>query len=404
MSDFLKNLKTNIDDQQPSYKLERDLEKNLSLHTDGNFRLADHGKQVGHSERVPEGVRYVDRPSRGGERISADGALGDLEKDIKRTVEKKERAEAKLTKYTDTSKGNGLAAKREVESHDRTLKLAGEKAQRHIADTTKDLERYKEGLIEAHDRTIDGLIERKDTLHDAISAIEHDKKTNNLVVPAKDIGDHVVKVKIGKDEFEINKSGVSKNGSVVNKLEQEELKDLQRAAKSAVTDHIDAHKNVLERAHDKATGIIDDKVAHLEGMKSDISTKTGIGEWTGKSASAVTAGGAKAGNLMSAATYEKATGWQKFKAETGANFGAKGGTGAKFLRVIGTGAGAILVLDGAKNLLRGIGVLSPKTDETGKEIPAGGGDIIKGLGEVGGGGVVAYLSLAAGGKGKIMGK
>jgi hypothetical protein len=68
------------------------------------------------------------------------------------------------------------------------------------------------------------------------------------------------------------------------------------------------------------------------------------------------------------------------------------------------GAGALVSLgvmyDGAKRVLRGAGVASPKLDEEGKEMPAGGGAVVGGLVEMTAAAAGLWASLVYAGKGR----
>lgn len=398
---IVESLPKNMSDEISTSKIAENLERRMNLHSGATYNLRDHAQTIGHAEVLPEGLVYNDRPIRG-DKITTKGRLAESERAVARTKEKLTAAEEKLAKYSDTKKGQGLAAKRDVESLKRTLEAQGKDAQRYIYDTKEGLERYKDRMAEAHTRVMEDLSKHKESLHDAISDIAHDADTKGIS-KFQGLGDHTVEVRVGRDKYQLSSDGIKKNGAAVSTLEAHELSDIQQAARQTVSDTVGAHEDLLERAHSNSKGIVEEKIAHLEGMKSEVSTKTGIGEWTGSKASAMTAGGAKAGGIMNAAQYEKATSFGKFKAETKANFGSQGKTGVKFLRGALTALGVIGVLDAGKKIGRGLGVFS-KTDEAGKEVPPGAGDLMMGIGEgaLSLGGI--YLALTHGGKGKITGR
>lgn len=69
------------------------------------------------------------------------------------------------------------------------------------------------------------------------------------------------------------------------------------------------------------------------------------------------------------------------------------GTGGKVARGAGTAVGVILGVKGAADLGRFIGVVSPKTDEQGKEIPVDAGTLVKSAAELGGAALALHYSL-----------
>lgn len=83
---------------------------------------------------------------------------------------------------------------------------------------------------------------------------------------------------------------------------------------------------------------------------------------------------------------------------TKAAWASKGGWG-KAGTVAGTGVGVIVIGKGLKDLGRVVGVISPKVDDEGKEVPVGGGTLVKSLAELGVGVGAIYFSLTKGGKG-----
>lgn len=392
--------KKEINGDKAAYQLERLLEPDFKIDREGGFTLSEYGSKIGFADGLPEGLTYNDKPLRGGDYVTTTGKLSTVEREIERAAEKKARIEEKLSKVTDTKKGEGLTLKRDQETHKRELESKGKDAQRQVHDLRKDLERHREGLDRAFDEKVELLRDHKAALHDTINDL---KIEDNQVKGFEGLGDHKIEVKVRNKKYELSSNGIKVDGNNAP-LDAQELKDIQHHAKEAVSGHVDTHEAVLKRAHEKAVGVVDQKLSHLDGLKSKISEKTGVGEWTGHKASVMTAGGAKAGSLMSAGEYEKATKWGKMKAETKANFGAQGKTGMKFVRGAVSLLGVIGVLDAGKKIGRGLGVFSPKTDETGKEVPAGAGDLMVGLGEGALSLGAVYLALTRGGKAKITGR
>ena len=402
MVDTPKFLKKNINGDNASYKLERELEPSFSLHRDGSFNLSQYGDTIGFNDRLPEGVRYTDKPLRGADYVSTEGRLANVDRELERASELKKRTSDKLAKYTDHKKGEGATLKRELDGHDRALKSIGEDAQRQVHDLRKDLERHKDNMGKSYDATIDALTDHKHALHDTVGDITHG--ADGKLTGFDKLGDHTIETKVGSKKYTLSRDGVKVDGKLVETLEAQELKDLQHSAKEAVSSHIETHKAVVGRAHDKAVGIVDQKLSHLDNLKSKISEKSGVGEWTGKKASALTPGGANAAEkgIIGAEAYAAKSFPGKLKAAASANW-KNSGTGMKFVRGLGTAAGVIAIGAGVKDMLRGVGILSPKTDETGKEVPAGAGDLVKGVGESAAGLGVVWLSLVMGGKKRATG-
>jgi DNA repair exonuclease SbcCD ATPase subunit len=83
--------------------------------------------------------------------------------------------------------------------------------------------------------------------------------------------------------------------------------------------------------------------------------------------------------------------WQSTESKTG-----------KFARVAATGLGVIGLASGLMDIARGAHMTSPKTDDEGKEIPAGGGDIMLGIGKAAVGLGAVYAALIGVGKGKVI--
>lgn len=134
-------------------------------------------------------------------------------------------------------------------------------------------------------------------------------------------------------------------------------------------------------------------VEHASKLESVSEHK--MSNFASKNALSTGAKAAEKGIIGTAADFEKLDTFGKLKAKASANFKQSGG-GRKFVRGLGTVAGVIAVGAGIKDMLRGAGILSPKTDEAGKEVPAGGGDLIKGVGEAGVGLGIVYASLVMG--------
>jgi len=72
-------------------------------------------------------------------------------------------------------------------------------------------------------------------------------------------------------------------------------------------------------------------------------------------------------------------------------------TKMKFARVGGITAGVVLVGAGLKEAGRLVGIVSPKQDADGKQLPTGAGTLFKSLAEVGAGAGLLYVSLLKGG-------
>lgn len=107
---------------------------------------------------------------------------------------------------------------------------------------------------------------------------------------------------------------------------------------------------------------------------------------------------------MTEEAFNKLTRRQKFTESVKANWSERG-LGKKALSIVGTGAGLGVIAVGTKKILRGVHLMAPAVDkETGKEIPAGMGTLVTGVGtDLVGLGVI-YASLAAGGSKKILGR
>lgn len=76
------------------------------------------------------------------------------------------------------------------------------------------------------------------------------------------------------------------------------------------------------------------------------------------------------------------------------------GTLGKVAKGATVGLGAVVAGYGAKDIGQYIGIISPDTDDQGKEVPADAGKLIKGAAELGGGAALVYASLLRGGAAK----
>lgn len=74
-------------------------------------------------------------------------------------------------------------------------------------------------------------------------------------------------------------------------------------------------------------------------------------------------------------------------------FGKGIGVGKTVLRGAGTVVGVGAIVLGVKDILRGLHVMAPKQDEEGKEIPAGMGTLVFGIGKLAGGALLTMHSV-----------
>lgn len=138
----------------------------------------------------------------------------------------------------------------------------------------------------------------------------------------------------------------------------------------------------------------------LDGHRTKVSELSGISS-KGESV-AVAAGKAAKGATITAEEYaKKSKFWGKPIESMKANFRNEK-LGWKAARVAGAGVGAIIVISGLKDLARFVGAADPKKDAEGKEIPVGGGTLVKSLVELGAGAGIAVASLSKGGHAKIV--
>jgi polyhydroxyalkanoate synthesis regulator phasin len=209
----------------------------------------------------------------------------------------------------------------------------------------------------------------------------HLDRTERAVGEArKDLGKHVDAIKA--DITSNVKSG---------KLTADEGKAAHEAL-SAQAKEVEAHfTNVESAIKDQRS-----KVKQHTGVESKAKEFKAPG---GTSASAVAS--TKAAGKHTEYEFDKMGKLEKLKTATAANW-EKSGKWGKGVRVIGTGAGALLVAKGAKDLLADIG--GGRADEKGDKIPSGAGDIVGDAIKIGAGAGAVYLSLVAGGKGHAIGK
>lgn len=252
--------------------------------------------------------------------------------------------------------------------------------------------------------TEEKLAEAKDGPLKDFHAKQKEDKLKDL---KKEGGEHLKSHGKALEQMEEAKKAITKDvNEATKKLKKQYEVDVQRLKSIKVKDaahgeQIQAELEAMAKAHEKNLTA----VAHAgEKMTQELTTK--LEKATEVVASIEGKTGLKLNdhvnkNTLSAISSSAKSGEKGMMSSIKNNWG-KSGTAMKAARVGGAALGGILVADGAKNMARGIGVFSPKTDEAGKEIPAGPGDIIKGLGEAGLGAGALYVALVHGGKGKSL--
>ncbi len=247
-----------------------------------------------------------------------------------------------------------------------------------LKNAEKALEKAEAAAKPAHEASIKKL---KETLHDAAGHAHAElddlvTNTNKLSEKAKE---HVADLeeKIGK------LSG--KNADEAAKTLAEEKAKLDKLLNKSSEVEKTARPKIKEM-----TG----REAHDAKLQVNTSNFTSTAAKVGKDGKRIALGETKWNELGKYGKFKEAT------LQAWSHGGIMRRTGA----VAGTGVGAIIVGKGLKNLGRFVGMASPEQDETGKDIPADVGTLVKSVAQLAGGGAVAYFALTAGGKGHALSK
>ncbi len=176
---------------------------------------------------------------------------------------------------------------------------------------------------------------------------------------------------------------------------------------------VKAEENLVkEKALFDQTGKLLGKGPVYTGAAAEAAAKAGAVVTTeaGKIAGVIDAEAAKLGVIGEEAMKDKGFFASKFanikanfnvyelKNENGVIKAVENGSAAKFGKVAGAGAGAILVGYGLKDLGKATGIVAGDVDADGKEVAADTGTLIKSVAELGAGAVLAYFTLLKGGK------
>lgn len=350
----------------------------------------DYGRKVGHTDSLhPSTTASVDKY--GSVEVRTGGNLRSLEREINTAERELEQARKSLTQSfnSDTTKGSGLAAKRRVEGLEKKLEGLGKKAQKEIFEANKDFEKYASELDKAHSERVFRLETKRDKLVNQIKDIDFEKG-KGLDVPEEFGKSITVKTKDGTYLLEKDKIRVVSG----DKVSQKNIDAIKSAAQDHVERHykgrINGHNEMYERAQTELKARTD----HINGLKEEFTTKTKVGEFNGKTASVATAGGAEAAakGVVTKEAYNASSSLGKYMAEVKAN-----ALGGGFMGKAKVGVGAVAVLDG---LRRGWGAGTDLMSDDPARKQGAATNLVIGLGEIGGGALLAKL----GGKALAIGR
>lgn len=191
-------------------------------------------------------------------------------------------------------------------------------------------------------------------------------------------------------------------GAEVTKVRAAALHNLQRAkdAEHLTEEQVEQHIKLLDAQLDSISKFRKRAAAELEkaGKYVEKTTKVAPNAPTADHLAAAAEDIKKFGYAMD-------RGWFGRRGDDIATtFRTTDGGLKKFGRVIGTGAGVVLIYDGTKRALRGLNLAAPKLDSDGKAVPMGIGHAIGGVVEDAAGIAAIYYSLIGKGRGINLGR
>ncbi|MDX2073503.1 MAG: hypothetical protein SFX19_03950 [Alphaproteobacteria bacterium] len=270
--------------------------------------------------------------------------------DIKGEIDKLHRDKERLLER-DPSKT------KEIGAIDKKLEVLGKKAQREIYDARESIDKYAKGLDDAHAKKMYKLEDRQREITDALDSIDHKGKRGARKIILDEELKKSLLIETDHGQYRIDEDGVSlagrnKSGKAVEvkDLKEGQIKGIREKAIERVEQRYDAIRDAAKERHEVVQKHLTSASEHINGeIKTEVSTKTGMGEWTGKTASKVTPGGVQAASkgIMTEVEYEKLSPTEKFGAKTKAVF--KSGP----MGMVQTGLMALGGIDGFRRIIEG---------------------------------------------------
>jgi len=186
--------------------------------------------------------------------------------------------------------------------------------------------------------------------------------------------------------------------AVQHELHLERINEVAKGASASATEiaKIDAalkatvaHQKTLAELQGDAVGIIAKARPEVEAATK---ISSGVSATVAKTGATVEKAAATVATAEKAAAWKGAGTFGKMKMNAAENWKSSSGMG-KAGRAAGTAVGVILGVKGAADLGRFVGVVSPKTDDQGKEIPVDAGTLVKSAAELGGAALALHYSL-----------
>lgn len=249
-----------------------------------------------------------------------------------------------------------------LEAAEKRLERARERGTGDLKIYEKEIEEIKKEMKSTAKEDFEALLEGKKLRNDALTAIDKDR--NNAIKEADEFF---------RDQRSTLSDMSEKLGPVEYDARLKQLDTKQRKFHSAVEKHYDNLGKPLRKEVDAIENTVKELETATELKSADLVKKSSL--------SAAKAGEQGVGRI---AQFKK--NWKSVE---------EGGKG-KFGMIVGSVFAGGLIIDGFRRLGKAAGILSPNQDENGKEVPAGSGGIVMGLGEIVGGGAIYGLYLSKG--------